>query len=328
MLTLTDLRKEFTVEGTRVTALDGISLTVPNGVIHGVVGHSGAGKSTLVRCLTGLERPTAGTVRLGDQEISELSGADLRAARRRIGMVFQHVNLMDSRTAAENVELPLELDGMPRTDRRERVAELLATVGLQDRGSSYPAQLSGGERQRVGIARALATEPEVLLFDEPTSALDGRTTRQVLDLIRELRERLGITVLVITHDMNVVRQVCDSATLLSAGRVVQTGTLDAVLRAPGSPLADALIPLPPLAPGDHGSLVEVSFSGGTGTVGDVIGLLAEGGVDADIVAGTIETLAGRRVGRLQLLVGTGDVASVEQVLAGLDADGINAEARA
>jgi D-methionine transport system ATP-binding protein len=327
MITLEDVHKQFEVKGRRVTALDGITLTVPDGAIHGVVGHSGAGKSTLIRCLTGLERPTSGTVRIGDQPISDLTGEALRSARRRIGMVFQHVNLLDSRTAAANVSLPLETVGVPRARRRTRVAELLATVGLEDRGDSYPAQLSGGEKQRVGIARALATEPEVLLFDEPTSALDGATTEQVLRLMRELRDRLGITVLVITHDVNVVRQVCDSATLLARGRVVETGTLEEVLRTPGSPLSKALIPLPPVPPSFDDRLVEVSFTSGTASANDVLGVLADSDLAAEIVAATIETVAGRPVGRLQLRLPAGGADSVADAVRALGDAGVHAEAR-
>ena len=219
MITLDGLTKVFPgTGGAEVRALDGISLNVADGEIHGIVGRSGAGKSTLIRCLTGLEKPTSGTVRIGDTDIAALNGPQLRAARRKIGMVFQHANLLDSRTAARNIAHPLEIAGWSRGKIRERVAELVTLVGLEGRENNYPAQLSGGQIQRVGIARGLAARPQVLLCDEPTSALDPGTTRQILSLIKNLNRRLGITVLLITHEMSAVREICDHVTLLDAGK--------------------------------------------------------------------------------------------------------------
>ncbi|MGO2643075.1 methionine ABC transporter ATP-binding protein, partial [Brevibacterium aurantiacum] len=191
MIELASLRKTF---GDTV-ALEEIDLSVPAGEIHGIVGRSGAGKSTLIRCLTGLERPSSGTVAIDGTDITDQSGSGLREARRSIGMVFQHVNLLDSRTALHNVAHPLQIAGVSKAERLAKARELLEIVGLGDRADNYPAQLSGGQKQRVGIARALAAEPKVLLCDEPTSALDATTTDQILGLIRSLRDRLGITVL-------------------------------------------------------------------------------------------------------------------------------------
>ncbi len=300
MIELSGLRKVYPAAAGDVVALDGIDLVVERGAVHGIVGRSGAGKSTLVRCLTGLERPTSGSVVVDGRDISALPGSRLREARRAMGMVFQHVNLLDSRTVAGNVAYPLEVAGVPRRRRAERVAELLELVGLGDRGTAYPAQLSGGQRQRVGIARALATEPAVLLCDEPTSALDGATTRQILGLVRELRDRLGITVVIITHEMSVVREVCDSVTLLEHGRVVQSGRLDEVVTQAGSPLSDALIPVPDLPPDDARTLVEVTYATRTVPTHRALAAVAALGEGVEVVAGTIETLAGLRVGRLQI----------------------------
>ncbi|WP_407345381.1 methionine ABC transporter ATP-binding protein [Pengzhenrongella phosphoraccumulans] len=316
------LRKVYPAKGADVVALDGIDLDVPRGAIHGIVGRSGAGKSTLIRCLTLLERPTSGTVTVDGEELSGLPEGKLRAARRRIGMVFQHVNLLDSRTIAQNVAYPLEVAGVPRADRAARVAELLGLVGLAERAEAYPSELSGGQMQRVGIARALATEPAVLLCDEPTSALDSATTRQILGLIRDLRDRLGITVLIITHEMAVVREICDSVTLLEHGRIVEHGAVGEVVGEYGSRLARELIPVPDLPSGFERSLVEVSYTTDDIPTHVVLAAVAGLGTDVEIAAGTIETLAARRVGRLQLDLPDG---RVEEALVHLRAAGIHAE---
>jgi D-methionine transport system ATP-binding protein len=317
-IVLTELRKVYPLRGGEVVALDGIDLRVPRGAIHGIVGESGAGKSTLIRCVTALERPTSGSVVVDGEEISAAGDRDLRRARRRIGMVFQHVNLFDARTAAENIAYPLRIARVPTARRRERVAELLDLVGLAGRGDSYPAQLSGGQKQRVGIARALAADPSLLLCDEPTSALDAATTRQILRLIRDVRDRIGLTVLIITHEMSVVREVCDSVTLLDRGRIAEQGPIDEVAGRHGTRLASELIPVPPLPIGTGHATVEVSFTGGD-TVGvfRVIGALGDG---VAVAAGTVETLAGTHVGRLRLDV---PADRRDNVLAALRAAGLH-----
>ncbi|HJG80270.1 MAG TPA: ATP-binding cassette domain-containing protein [Brevibacterium senegalense] len=296
MIELRELRKEFA----GVTALDGISLSVPAGGIHGIVGRSGAGKSTLIRCLTGLEPVTGGSALIDGLDITQLRGSELRESRRAIGMVFQHANLLDSRTALANVEHPLQVADVPRAHRRARALELLDIVGLSDRAGNHPAQLSGGQQQRVGIARALAAEPKVLLCDEPTSALDTQTTGQILSLISSLRDRLGITVLIITHEMSVVREICDSATLLENGAITQTGSLQEILSSPGTPLAKDLVPLPPLDDGSADRALEVTLAGSS--LADVFALARE--AEAPVVqveSGTLETIDGVPVGRLRLL---------------------------
>ncbi|MBE2319031.1 ATP-binding cassette domain-containing protein [Solirubrobacter sp. CPCC 204708] len=239
MLEISGLRKVFP---NGVVALDGVDLSVPAGEIVGVIGRSGTGKSTLIRCVNRLEEPTAGTITLDGADITRMGGAELRATRRRIGMIFQQFNLLTSRTAAENVALPLEIAGVGRAERGRRAHELLELVGLGDRGGSYPSQLSGGQKQRVGIARALASEPSLLLSDEATSALDAETTTSVLDLLRRINAELGLTVLLITHEMDVVRAACDRVALLDAGRVVEEGPLGEVVARPGSRLASGLLP--------------------------------------------------------------------------------------
>lgn len=316
VITLDGLTKVFDAPGggERVVALDDIHLSVQAGQIHGIVGRSGAGKSTLIRCLTGLEKPTSGHVHVGGTDIAALEGAELRAARRGIGMVFQHANLLDSRTAAQNIAHPLEIAGVPRAQRAARVAELVELVGLQGREHNHPAQLSGGQVQRVGIARGLAAEPKVLLCDEPTSALDPATTRQILDLIQGLRDRLGITVVIITHEMSVVREVCDAVTLLENGRVVQSGTLVEVASDPHGPLSSELIPLPPAPTGISALVVNCDYgdSESLRTSDDIVRLAERHGARATIVAGTIETIGGRQVGRVQLALRNDSGAPISQ----------------
>ncbi|GAA1487086.1 methionine ABC transporter ATP-binding protein [Brachybacterium fresconis] len=304
MITLDGLTKVFPAPGggDPVVALDGIDLQLDAGRVHGIVGRSGAGKSTLIRCLTGLEKPTSGRVEVDGTDVAALEGGALRAARRNIGMVFQHANLLDSRTAAQNISHPLEIAGVPRAERQRRVAELVEIVGLSGREHNYPAQLSGGQIQRVGIARGLAAEPKVLLCDEPTSALDGSTTHQILTLISDLRERLGITVVVITHEMAVVREVCDTVTLLQDGRVTQTGDLLDVAADPHGALSAELIPLPPAPTGIEALVVNCDYgdSPTIRTSDDLVRRAETYEAAATIVAGTIETISGRQVGRVQL----------------------------
>ena len=304
VITLDSLTKVFPAPGggDPVVALDGIDLHLEPGRVHGIVGRSGAGKSTLIRCLTGLEKPSSGRVEVDGTDIAALEGKSLRAARRNIGMVFQHANLLDSRTAAQNIGHPLEIAGVPRVERERRVAELVDLVGLTGREHNYPAQLSGGQIQRVGIARGLAAEPKVLLCDEPTSALDGGTTHQILALISDLRERLGITVVIITHEMAVVREVCDTVTLLQDGKITQTGDLLEVAADPHGPLSAELIPLPPAPTGINAVIVNCDYgdSERIRTSEDLVRLAEDYEAKATIVAGTIETIGGRQVGRVQL----------------------------
>lgn len=309
-----------------VSALDSVNLLIPAGEIHGIVGRSGAGKSTLIRCLTGLDRATGGEIRIDGRDLTTARGADLVQARRSIGMVFQHVNLLDSRTAAKNIAHPLEIARVPKAERRRRVAELLELVGLSDRADNYPSQLSGGQKQRVGIARALAAEPRVLLCDEPTSALDSGTTRQILELIRSLRDRLGITVIIITHEMSVVREICDSVSLLDAGSIARTGGLLDVIADRSSPLSKELISLPPtstMAPGQQLIEVLLTESDQMGHLGDLFSLLSDHGLPTRVEAGSIETIQGQQVGRLHIRPDSPEIA--RRTLEVLSGAGLHAE---
>ncbi|PWI27643.1 methionine ABC transporter ATP-binding protein [Pseudoglutamicibacter cumminsii] len=298
MITLKGLRKEFA--GT--TALEGIDLHVESGLIHGIVGRSGAGKSTLIRCLTGLETPTSGTVEINGEDVTAYTGARLRKARRSIGMVFQHAELLDSKTALENIAHPLLIAGVKKKQAMERARELVTLVGLDGRENNHPAQLSGGQRQRVGIARALATEPKILLCDEPTSALDSTTTAQILALIKRLRDDLGITVLIITHEMSVVREICDSVTLLAEGRNQHTASLRDVLSDPSSTLARELIPLPsaPIRDAeDDTAMLEISIAGMSAS--EVFEAAQQAGTPiVEVEAAMLERIAGLDVGRMRI----------------------------
>jgi len=283
-------------------ALDGVDLHVRQGEIYGVLGQSGAGKSTLLRCVNLLERPDAGTVTVAGQDLTALRGRDLNQARRRIGMIHQHFALLSSRTVAGNVAFPLEVMGVPRAERRRRVTELLELVGLDGRGGDHPHQLSGGQKQRVGIARALAGDPSLLLSDEATSALDPSTTQSILALLKRLNTELGLTILLITHEMNVVKSVCDSVAIMAEGRVVESGVISDLIATPGSRLTSEIFPLPGPAPAGS---VTLTFTGDPrqALVSEVV---RKFDVDVSILGGSIEDLAGGSVGRLRVaLAGDG-----------------------
>ena len=227
--------------GERVEAVRSVTLDIKKGEIFGIIGASGAGKSTLLRCMNLLEKPTAGQVMIDGQELTNLKEKDLRLARQKIGMIFQHFNLLSSRTVSDNVVFPLEIVGVPKMEREQRVDNLLELVGLSNRKDHYPAQLSGGQKQRVGIARALANNPQVLLCDEATSALDPLTTGSILQLIREINRRLGLTVVLITHEMDVITQICDRVAVMDQGSILEVGTVETVFTSPQSQVAKQLI---------------------------------------------------------------------------------------
>ncbi|MCQ4082716.1 ATP-binding cassette domain-containing protein [Streptomyces sp. RB6PN25] len=306
MITTTGLRKVYHSRGRETAALDGVDLHVREGEVYGVLGRSGAGKSTLIRCVNMLERPTSGTVEVDGQDLTALAGrgrrsrAELRAARSRIGMVFQHFNLLSSRTVQGNVELPLEILGVTGQERARKARELLDLVGLTDKAKAYPAQLSGGQKQRVGIARALAGDPKVLLSDEATSALDPETTRSILQLLRDLGRHLGLTVLLITHEMDVVKAVCDSAALMKAGRIVESGTVTELLATPGSELAQELFPVGGEPSGEGRTVVDLTFHGEAATEPVISRLSRTYNVEVSILGAAIETFGGRQVGRMRI----------------------------
>ena len=241
MIKLNNITKIFTLPDKKLTALDNVSLHVPKGQICGVIGASGAGKSTLIRCVNLLERPTHGAVIIDDVDLTQLSDAELVKTRRQIGMIFQHFNLLTSRTVFENVALPLELENKSKAEIQKNTTALLALVGLSDKHNVYPANLSGGQKQRVAIARALASDPKVLLCDEATSALDPATTQSILKLLKEINRTLGITILLITHEMEVVKRICDQVAVIDKGRLIEQGTVSEIFSNPKTELAQEFI---------------------------------------------------------------------------------------
>ncbi|HEY9639448.1 MAG TPA: ATP-binding cassette domain-containing protein [Coleofasciculaceae cyanobacterium] len=299
MITIQELRKVYG----EFVALERFSEDIQSGEIFGVLGQSGAGKSTLIRCLNLLEKPTSGKVIVDGQEITALSGRNLRQARQNIGMIFQHFNLLSSRTAAENIAFPLEVMGLSRLQRKARVEELLSLVGLEDRGESYPAQLSGGQKQRVGIARALAVNPKVLLSDEATSALDPQTTRSILDLLKDLNQRIGLTIVLITHDMGVVKHICDRVAILEQGKVIEQGSVLHLAAQPKSRLAQDLFPRSNRHKAQsEGVVATIAFKGETANQPFLSHLVRQFDVDVNILNGSVETIGGRSVGQFQLEV--------------------------
>ncbi|HYE49204.1 MAG TPA: ATP-binding cassette domain-containing protein [Azospirillaceae bacterium] len=319
-------------------ALAGVDLAVAEGSILAIVGRSGAGKSTLLRAVNLLERPDAGRVLVGGTDLTALPEPELRRARRGIGMIFQHFNLLANRTAAGNVALSLELAGWDRARIAPRVAELLELVGLEGKAERYPAELSGGQKQRVGIARALAAEPKVLLCDEATSALDPETTAQILDLIGRINRRLGLTVLLVTHEMAVVRQVADRVVVLEAGRIVEEGEVEAVFARPRHPTtrsflarelgaelpADAAARLRP-DPQPGGATVVRAIALGEAAVRPVLfQAAARAGAEIALLAGRIEPLRGRPFAAYVAEL-SGPAPAQEAALAALRAAGIEIE---
>lgn len=235
------LNKTFRGRAGTVVALNGIDLDIMRGEIFGIIGLSGAGKSTLVRCINFLEKPTEGTVTVDGQDLGKLSKKELLKARRNMGMIFQQFNLLQQRTALQNICFPLEIAGVAKADAEKRALELLEIVGLSERAGNYPSQLSGGQQQRVAIARALATNPKILLCDEATSALDPTTTRSILSLLKEINKTLGITVIIITHEMSVIEEICQRVAIIDASRIAEVGTVDKVFTSPKSAMAKQLI---------------------------------------------------------------------------------------
>ncbi len=299
--------------GSDVVALQDITLAVPQGAVTGIIGRSGAGKSTLLRMVNGLERPSAGQVVVNGRDVGAASDGALRGIRREVGMIFQHFNLLASRTVAENIALPLEIAGEDGARIAPRVAELIERVGLTAQRDRYPAELSGGQKQRVGIARALATGPRVLLSDEATSALDPDTTRQVLELLLGINRELGLTILLITHEMAVVRDICTHVAVIEAGRIVEAGETYAVFSRPQHPTTRSFlqgvtgVAIPhfvasmlrdlPLSP-EAEAVVQVTFTGRHATDPMLARLTAERGVSVNILAGAIEEIGEQPFGSL------------------------------
>ena len=321
MIELRNLNKTFHTQDGALTALDDINLTVQDGEIFGIIGLSGAGKSTLVRCMNLLERPTHGEVLVDGQDLMKLSPAGLREVRRNIGMIFQSYNLLEQRTVLRNVLYPLELTHEDRRTARTRAMQLLELVGLADRASAYPAQLSGGQKQRVAIARALATNPHYLLCDEATSALDPTTTDSILALLQTINRTLGVTVVVITHEMAVVDRICNKVAVIDNSRIVEMGAGDAIFANPRSAIARELI-LPHVkvaATVRGGAHVRLAFNGESTYKPLVSALILETGVPVSILFADTRDIGGKTYGQI-LLELPGEDRLAQRVTAWLDAN--------
>ena len=310
MIEIKHLSKTFGVSGGTVDALKDITLTIPDGEIYGIIGMSGAGKSTLVRCINMLERPTAGDILIDGKSMTELSQKELREKRRDITMIFQGFNLLMQRNCLKNVCFPLELAGVKKAEAEKRAAELLELVGLGDKFKSYPAQLSGGQQQRVAIARALATHPKILLCDEATSALDPQTTQSILSLIRDIHDRLGITVIIITHQMSVVEQICTRVAILDGGTVAEEGAVSGVFSSPKSEAAKRLV-YPegyqnPVMSGEDSAVIRVVFNGANATETPLIAKMAmEENIAASILSASTRSIGDKAYGNMLLGISGG-----------------------
>ena len=305
MIEIKHLTKTFETSDGKLDALNDVSLKIDDGEIYGIIGMSGAGKSTLVRCINMLERPTQGSVIIDGVDVGSLSDSQLRNERRQITMIFQGFNLLMQRTCLKNVCFPMELAGVKKFEATARAKELLETVGLGDKLKSYPVQLSGGQQQRVAIARALATHPKILLCDEATSALDPQTTQSILSLIRDIHDKLGITVIVITHQMSVVEQICTRVAILDRGTVVEEGKVSDVFAAPKSDAAKSLV-YPDgcefnAADYPDESIIRVVFNGASATNKPLIAQMAiDEGIAADILSASTRSLDGKAYGNMLL----------------------------
>jgi len=328
VIELQDVSKSFRSAAGPVTALGGVSLTVERSEVFGVIGRSGAGKSTLIRLINLLERPTSGRVLVEGTDVTALDPAELRAFRRRVGMIFQHFGLLSSQTVAANVAFPLKLEGRVKgAALKARVGELLDRVGLADQARKYPAQLSGGQKQRVGIARALATGPDILLCDEATSALDPETTRSILDLVGDLNRELGLTVVLITHGMDVVRQVCDRVAVLDHGRLVESGPAVDVLLHPQAAETKQLVAEADLFEDvggrPPGRIVRLSYVGDTAHQPLLAQVARDTGVDFSILAGRVSRIKDTPYGQLTVALTEGPA---DAAIARLQAAGVRVEA--
>lgn len=337
MIAINNLTKIYTTTTTEVLALDDVSLTVGQGEIFGIIGLSGAGKSTLIRCINMLEKPTKGSIIVDGQDITNLDKENLRFARQKIGMIFQHFNLLSSRTVFDNIMFPLEIAKVPPKEAKAKVNQLLELVGLTDKAKVYPAQLSGGQKQRVGIARALANEPKILLSDEATSALDPETTRSILKLLKDINDELNITILLITHDMNVIKQVCDRVAVIDNSKIVEVGDVLTIFSNPGTPTSQSfinaivdkeipkdLISKTPLESGFHSRLVKVSFIGKSAGEPIISSMISRFNIKVNILYGNIDRVKDTPFGNLVLEL-IGDASVINEALIYLHEQGLEVE---
>ncbi|NMA69685.1 MAG: methionine ABC transporter ATP-binding protein [Desulfitobacterium sp.] len=311
MIKIEGLSKIYTSRKNTVTAIEDISLHIPKGAIFGIIGLSGAGKSTLVRCINRLEEPTDGRIVIDGEDITKMNAQELRKARQKIGMIFQHFHLLQSRTVFDNIAFPLEVAGYKKEEIKKRVQELLPLVGLEDKANVYPSQLSGGQKQRVGIARALATNPKVLLCDEATSALDPQTTLSILELLKSINKKFGLTIILITHEMKVVKEICTDVAVIDASKIVEQGPVEQVFIQPQSAVAQEFVSsvFPNELPGDllrqlaanpNSQIVRIQFLGSTASDPIITDLIKSFDIKANILYGSIDHLRNTLFGTLTL----------------------------
>lgn len=336
VIQLLDVKKQFGIGKNSISAVDGVTFDIPDGEIFGIIGYSGAGKSTLIRLLNGLEMPTAGSVKIGRFEISTIRGKELREARQKVSMIFQHFNLLWSRTVRDNIAFPLEIAGVNKSERERKVAELIDLVGLSGRENAYPSELSGGQKQRVGIARALANDPEVLLCDEATSALDPETTDSILELLTGINERLGLTIVLITHEMNVIRKICHRVAVMEGGKVVEMGKVLDVFQSPQQPITKRFVSqITDSAQAKQaiahikeeittGKLIKLVFVGERTEQPILARLIRQFNVEVSIVQGNISHTQGGAYGTL-ILQFDGDPLEVEKAIRFLNDEDVQTE---
>lgn len=304
MIEIKNLSKTFTGTDNQIHALKNINLTINPGDIYGIIGMSGAGKSTLVRCINMLERPTEGTVLIDGEDLTTLSPGPLRQMRQKVTMIFQGFNLLQQRTCLQNICLPLEIKGLDKKEAEKKALDLLDTVGLPDKREAYPSQLSGGQQQRIAIARALATDPKILLCDEATSALDPKTTGDILNLLKEINKNLGITMIVITHQMDVIEEICNHVAILDQGQVVEEGLVTDLFSQPQTAIAKELV-LPEgvsaLASTDTEKLIRIVFDGSANSDVPLIARMAiEENITANIKYAATKSISGKAYGNMIL----------------------------
>lgn len=339
LIKLSHIEKTYDSPSGPVRALKDISLHIEKGDIYGIIGLSGAGKSTLVRCINMLERPTQGSVRVDGQEMTTMSNSQLRDARKSIGMIFQHFNLLSSATVYDNVAFPLSLVNAPKDDIKRKVTELLDLVGLSDKADKYPSQLSGGQKQRVGIARALASDPKILLCDEATSALDPQTTKAILELIKDINEKLHLTVVVITHEMQVIKDICDKVAVIENGLIAENGPVLEVFTNPQKPITKEFIsvllsnelptgiepeevfsqPSP-----DRMTMCRITFIGETSNTPVVSKIIKKFDLDLSILSGSIDHIKNTPFGRLTVGI-AGEQEKVDRVIKYLQRQNLKVE---
>mgnify|MGYP000020292325 CR=1 FL=1 len=337
LIRIEHLTKIYQTPSQQVLALDDVTLSIEKGEIFGIIGLSGAGKSTLIRCINMLEKPTKGSIFVDGREITALAKRELRTERQKIGMIFQHFNLLSSRTVFDNVLFPLEIAKVPHRQARARVYELLELVGLSDKAKVYPGQLSGGQKQRVGIARALANNPKVLLSDEATSALDPQTTSSILKLLKDINRQLNITILLITHDMNVIKQVCDRVAVIDNSRIVEIGDVLSLFSNPSTAISKSfinsvvktdipedLIHTAQVPQGQTTRLIRVSFIGSSAGEPIISSMIKKYGIDVNILYGNIDRVKDTPFGNLVLEL-IGDAGILDQSMAYLRERGLEIE---